>query len=204
MVNFQVVPVTTVFTITGNFSCVANPNSGIQNSASGQSCDQGCKSIGLSCKSIGTDIYGTNFSYMTYDHACYAAPGVGTYGCSITMNNLGHSCPGAGYNAEISSYPATWTYCNCVAASSAALVPTPTPAPLVTLNQSSGITCNTACSNIGRSCASVGTDGAAINGEKWSTRCNLQVSNCAEAMATGTRDCSGHIGMWTYCRCVAH
>jgi hypothetical protein len=79
-------------------------------------------------------------------------------------------------------------------------------APDVIVNESSGISCVTACGNQGGNtrwewCVGVGTNTEANDGKKWSTRCNLQDTNCAEIMNLGTRDCSGHTGMWTNCRC---
>jgi hypothetical protein len=75
---------------------------------------------------------------------------------------------------------------------------------VVRLNEASDATCDTVCSSIGSyTCINVGTDANGTSGRKWSTRCNDQPSNCTESMSNprSGRVCSGHLGMWTNCRC---
>jgi len=82
---------------------------------------------------------------------------------------------------------------------------------LVSLNSASGLSCTTKCSNIGVTCASVGTDTAGTNNtyirSKYNTftedfTCFSGAANCSTTMtADGNSAGCAPASMWTYCKC---
>ena len=89
--------------------------------------------------------------------------------------------------------------------------PTPTPTSsggaTIVLNSATGKTCTTVCSDLVKTCSSVGLDSQATNGNAWgydSIRgCFSPILiNCSNNMRDAGRVCSGQQANWTQCRCL--
>jgi hypothetical protein len=121
---------------------------GILNSASEQSCNQKCDTLGGTCGSIGTDINGTNHTYVNSGSApqrnCfYTTDSQASVGCAVTMNNKIASCNH--YPVGTGPFTTMWTYCSCCYTGpipTPTSTPTPTPTPMNSCN--SGV-CSGGC-----------------------------------------------------------
>ncbi len=83
---------------------------------------------------------------------------------------------------------------------------------IVLLNSASWQSCRTVCTQLGRACLSMGTDGAGINSLVWRFsaigQCIQWNGTCDTVMGTDAHmvpgaQCHGHVAWWTNCRCGA-